>query len=716
MNGKDESGILAPGHRIAGHVVTRLLGRGAMGDVYEVVHEETGESFALKLLNEEMGERASVVERFRKEAKIMTALDHPHIAKVDASGLEGNRHWLRVELLGGMVFEEGAEEVTTLGDFIDYRGGRLPQDEVQECLRQFLDALRYAHHRGIIHRDLKPANILMHASGMKIADFGIVATVGEEWLRTQVEKTVASTIALGGKVDGLDLGIIGNASGETSLIGTYAYMSPEQKDGLPATAQSDIYAVGLICFHMLTGIKEPRLKLPSQIDSSLDSSWDKFILGTLEKEPSARYADAGAALAALEKVGVAIRGGALGDEGNRKSRSHGVRLASPGKAASRLRGSLSPKKKNNLIRRSSTSYSKSLNTRKKSGSGVTPFLITLTLAVFVACAWVWFEKFRNDSVSNIVEVTDSTNPTPVESEPAPVESEPAPVESVPGSLPENPFATRDLSDVGQLTPSVGPIDIASTSEVTQDSPEAPRSVDLSSIKPNPQLEMLWCKPGQFFMGSPFSEKDRDSDEFRHEVKLTEGFWLGKYEVSQGLWETLMGRNPSHFKGATLPVENVSWLDAKKFCDRLTEVEISARRLPNGYLYSLPTEAQWEYACRSGTISAYSLGDRISSRNANFNRAIDKTHEIASYSPNSWGFHNMHGNVWEWCSDWYGEYPRDVATDPRGPARGSFRVVRGGGWYSRGGGMLRSASRHNSTPGDRNAYLGFRLSMQRVPSL
>jgi sulfatase modifying factor 1 len=225
------------------------------------------------------------------------------------------------------------------------------------------------------------------------------------------------------------------------------------------------------------------------------------------------------------------------------------------------------------------------------------------------------------------------------------------------------------------------------------------------------LDMLWCKPGTFMMGSPAEEKFREDDETQHKVTLTKGFWLGKYEVTQAQWEKVMGSNPSDSKGATLPVEMVSWDDAMEFCKKLTQMEKAAGHLPEGYAYTLPTEAQWEYACRAGTTTAYSFGDTITPKQANYYEGkIGKTTEVGTYPANPWGFHDMHGNVWEWCLDWYGDYPDGSASDPVGPSDGSDRVYRGGSWYYIGS-FMHSADRYRNTPDNRNNSLGFRLSLQ-----
>ena len=233
--------------------------------------------------------------------------------------------------------------------------------------------------------------------------------------------------------------------------------------------------------------------------------------------------------------------------------------------------------------------------------------------------------------------------------------------------------------------------------------------------PDLDLTMIWVEPGSFMMGSPETEKWRVRNETQHQVTLTNGFYLGKYELTQVQWEKVMGSDPSRFKGADRPVENVSWNDVVAFCKKLTEMEKKAGRVPEGMAYQLPTEAQWEYACRAGTSTVYSWGDTIAKTNANYafdgyGKGLQETTPVGSYPANPWGFHDMHGNVWEWCADWYAKYPRGSVTNPEGPASGSYRVQRGGSW-DYGGAFLRSAERGNFNPSNRHT-LGFRVCFQK----
>ncbi len=197
---------------------------------------------------------------------------------------------------------------------------------------------------------------------------------------------------------------------------------------------------------------------------------------------------------------------------------------------------------------------------------------------------------------------------------------------------------------------------------------------------NVTLDLVWIAPGVFNIGSPDSEEGRGGDEGPlTSVTLTKGFWLAKYDVTQGQYEALMGANPSHFKsaGSDAPVEEVSWDDAMAFCQKLTKQERATGNLPAGYAYTLPTEAQWEYACRADTTGPYYAGDLNAIAWYNENTG-NTTHPVGQKQPNAWGLYDMLGNVWDWCADWYGAYPGGTVTDPAGPSSGSFRVSRGGG--------------------------------------
>lgn len=249
----------------------------------------------------------------------------------------------------------------------------------------------------------------------------------------------------------------------------------------------------------------------------------------------------------------------------------------------------------------------------------------------------------------------------------------------------------------------------------------------------PTVEMVSIKGGEFLMGSPESEFERQKDETQHQVKVN-AFLLSKFEVSQDLWEKVMGVNPSQHTGATLPVENISWYDAIRFCNALSkasglqevysitekdgQIEVRWTREADGY--RLPTEAEWEYAARAGTVTPFNTGENISAQEANYYGTYpykdgrsqlyrSETVPVDSFKGNAWGLFNMHGNVWEWCWDRYGRYStQTLADNPTGADIGRYRVNRGGG-FNDFGKHLRSAYRAAHNPDNKTFNIGMRLA-------
>jgi formylglycine-generating enzyme required for sulfatase activity len=230
------------------------------------------------------------------------------------------------------------------------------------------------------------------------------------------------------------------------------------------------------------------------------------------------------------------------------------------------------------------------------------------------------------------------------------------------------------------------------------------------------MKLVLIPKGTFMMGSPESEEGRKENETQHEVTISEDYYLGVYEVTQAQYEKVMGKNPSYFQGAKvgnenadLPVENVSWDDTVEFCKKLSDLPEEKKA---GRVYRLPTEAQWEYACRAGSKTAYSFDDEeglLPEYGWFSSNSSDRTHTVGLLEPNAWGLYDMHGNVWEWCSDWYGEYPKGAVSDPTGPCEGSNRVNRGGSW-NHGAAYCRSADRYGIDPSYRRHNYGFRVAL------
>ena len=205
-----------------------------------------------------------------------------------------------------------------------------------------------------------------------------------------------------------------------------------------------------------------------------------------------------------------------------------------------------------------------------------------------------------------------------------------------------------------------------------------------------KLEMILIPAGKFMMGDPGKD---------HEVSLTKPFYMGKYEVTQEQWQVIMGSNPSEKKGVKWPVGNLSWNDCQDFIQKLNA------KTKGGY--RLPTEAEWEYACRAGTTTAYAFGDSITLGDANFGPG-GKSVTVGSYKPNRFGLYDMHGYVWEWCEDWVAAYPEESITDPKGPVSGEYRILRGGGFNNNKLSARSSLRNNDSAPTRTLTDFGFRL--------
>jgi sulfatase modifying factor 1 len=243
-------------------------------------------------------------------------------------------------------------------------------------------------------------------------------------------------------------------------------------------------------------------------------------------------------------------------------------------------------------------------------------------------------------------------------------------------------------------------------------PVSPSETLVSLLSNSLDMQFTLIEPGSFIMGSPDTEAHRIGHETLHPVTLSKAYYLQTTPVTQAHWQALMGDNPSYFKGARRPVEQVSWKDCQRFILKLN-------RLQEG-VYRLPTEAEWEYAARAGRETPFGIGNGhdLDSTQANFDGSgpygaaaqgiyREETTPVKSFQANAWGLYDMHGNVWEWCQDWYAEYPAGTLIDPTGPEQGVFRIIRGGGWrYS--GQHCRCASRNYDSPDGRSRSLGFRV--------
>jgi formylglycine-generating enzyme required for sulfatase activity len=219
------------------------------------------------------------------------------------------------------------------------------------------------------------------------------------------------------------------------------------------------------------------------------------------------------------------------------------------------------------------------------------------------------------------------------------------------------------------------------------------------------MDLIYIPPGEFMMGFPDSDEYRESKNGpQHHVRISKGFYMSATEVTQAQWKVVMGSNPSHFKGENLPVENVSWNDAVAFCKKLSQ--------RGGKTYRLPTEAEWEYTCWAGSTTIFPYGESetlLRDYAWCYPYSDNETHPVGHKKPDTFGLYDMHGNVQEWCNDWYSEnyYSKSPSNDPKGPSTGTFRVMRGGSWMDYPV-HCRSATRSDHWPDFKGSFLGFRV--------
>ena len=278
---------LIPGDVIERYHVIRLLGRGGMGQVYEVEHVELGTRHALKIIPHELAGQSGFIERFRREATVMAQLQHPGIVHVRDFACTEGRYWLQMDIVKGVPVGEGEQRAVSLADLAKASNGTLDQALLADLLAQVLEALAYAHEKGTVHRDLKPGNILLdegeEGPKARISDFGLVRIVGEEWLRSAAQRSVSMSVGA------VSTEVQEGGESTRSLLGTYAYMSPEQKTGGEVDARSDLYAIGLMTARLLTGEAELGYQLPTDLDPALSPAWNDLVRRGVHPKPEGRY-------------------------------------------------------------------------------------------------------------------------------------------------------------------------------------------------------------------------------------------------------------------------------------------------------------------------------------------------------------------------------------------------------------------------------------------
>ena len=680
----------------ARYKVQRRLGSGGMGEVWQALDTELDNlPVAIKVLPVVLARNAHSIKALKREAAVALKLTHPNICRLHTFHSDGDVKFLVMEYIDGHTLEELLDEKPDR---------RMTLAELLPIATQIAAALDYAHglKPPVLHRDIKPSNIMVTREGAaKLLDFGIAREMKDSVTRVTGRET----------------------------SGTLLYMSPEQFQGRTPTPASDIYSLAATLYECLGGhppfyqgsIGHQLLYMEPATLKGVPAAVNAAVLAGLAKVPNERPAQASMFVNRLRTL----------DEPATRPAAAPPRSVEPPAPPSPPRAERPRELKSGSAPPATparpAAAPPSIHAAapppagRKSGSGVRGLVVLL---VFAICGGIVYLV-----VSQGTQPVEPPRPPPATA-PAPA---PAPVAHATTPKPE-PARAAGTSPRGSATVyTAWPFNAQEARRRQEETARAlglpvTRTLDLGG---GVQMELVLIPAGEFMMGSPASEAQRDADEGpRRTVRISRPFYLARTEVTQGQWKAVMGssNNPSSFKGDNLPVERISWHDAQEFCRKL-----SAKA---GVTVRLPTEAEWEYACRAGTATRFSFGDlseratsRATSRRAGTTTRFSfgdsdsnlgnyawyagnsggTTHPVGQKQPNSWGLYDMHGNLWEWCQDLYGAYAAGSVTDPTGAGSGSARLLRGGGWLN-GAYNCRAAIRSGTTPDLRYNYLGFRVAV------
>jgi formylglycine-generating enzyme required for sulfatase activity/serine/threonine protein kinase len=646
--------------------IVHKVGAGGMGAVYLAEDTLLGRRVALKVPHFNPDDGPEVIERFYREARIAAGIDHANICAVHDVGQIDGIHYL------SMPFIEG----TPLSRCLQADQPWPPRQAV-ELVRQLALALAVLHQRGLIHRDLKPGNVMLRPGGEPVLmDFGLARSFHESGQRL-------------------------TATGTT--MGTPSYMAPEQVIGDPKAMGpcTDVYGLGVILYELVTGsvpftgplaavysqILHGTLQPPSVRRPGLDPALDGLCVKALARKSEDRYGSMAAFAQALQDY---LHRGDLA--ATLATTPPGpVRLEEEPTASEPAPAPPPSNSRTTPAPAGGAQQQKQLRHGPLRAAVLAAGLVLMFLVL--AVLWLGFGSLRQPGQNGASKDLDAANRPELRK----------------GALADGLHQPKDKGN---------------------NPPVVQEKVLPREITNSLGMQLVLIPKSKFKMGSPGGEENRGEDEEQHEVEITQPFYMGVYEVTQEQYEKVMGNNPSRFNkarggGPTHPVENVSWEDAMEFCKKLSALE--KEQAPKRR-YGLPTEAQWEYACRGGARDStpFHFGRSLSSTQANFNANypygdapkgsyLQKTTSVGSYKPNDFGLYDMHGNVWEWCADWYDSnyYKNSPIQDPKGPENGDRRVLRGGSWYGLGH-NCRAAYRGRSGPGSRGYNGGFRVVLPAAP--
>ena len=635
--------------------------KGGMGAVYKCRDTKLNETVALKLIHPRLLNSEHAVSRFRQEVAISRKLHHKNIVSVynleEWQGLEYfTMEWVEGVTLRDLIIERKKENTP------------FSLEEAHQIISQLADALQYAH-RYTIHRDIKPENVLIQDAGS----------------RMQKDRSMIPDAEKPMQVKLTDFGIAKMLSPSeftsTSIqMGTPYYMAPEQKvDAASVDKRADIYSLGVVLFELLTLENTIGLEMPSEINESLPKEVDRVVKKAVATRPDARQNEA--TLLSTEFAEVIKAEQQRVDQEKKRIEEEKRLEEERKKLAVAEKRWLEEEKK-----RSEEAEQKRLEEQKRREEE----------ARIQAEAEV--EEHRKEEEATI-EVEKAEKREEVVSVIKKTVIASALVLSVLVGL----WILKNFNapDRSVKVPRSG-----SQSSSTSDSSKAEESKSVVAVEENPYADlipkaptnMVFVKGGCYDMGCGSWTSDCDGDEKPvHEV-CVDDFYMDKYEVTQTEFQSVMGSNPSNFKGSNNPVEQVTWNEANEYCGKVSK--------------RLPTEAEWEYAARSGGKNEKYAGTSSNLENYAWydGNSGSKTHPVGQKKPNGLGIYDMTGNVWEWCSDWHGEnyYSQSSRNNPKGPGSGSLRVLGGGSWDLNPGGV-RASYRSRLNPGLRGDVDGFRCS-------
>lgn len=648
--------------------IIRQLGQGGMGTVYEARDERLDTTVALKeshFTDERLG------KQFEREARLLAKLRHPAMTRVIDHFTEGNGQFLVMDFIAG----------EDLWKTLQRNDRAFPVDKVLEWADQLLDALNYLHNQEppIIHRDIKPQNLKLSNTGQIILlDFGLAKGFA---------------------------GQISHVTTSGSIFGyTPNYAPLEQIQGTGTDPRSDLYSLAATLYHLMTGI------MPSDVLTRLTSTTDG------QPDPLRSAHEVNPQVSA-DVAAVLNRAMAIG-RNQRPVSAAGMRKALL--IARQLPQTvMSPTMKVDAYRLPVSSETQHVTpplaqaTRFPAPHGQTPPQDIVSQPAQLRRGWIWvglvaivFVVIVGLAIATNLGVWSSKENTAVNHS-----------EINRGATTSKPEATRGTSGRSAI-PSLNSYQVDTVTLDFNGNTISRRKEQAryftEDLSGGVVLEMTEIAGGAFLMGSPPSEARREGDEGPQHQVTVPTFYMGKYEVTQAQWQAVMGNSPSNSKGNNLPVENVTWSDAVEFCKRLSQ--------NTGREYRLPSEAEWEYACRAGTTTPFAFGETITADLVNYNgnpyggapkdKSRGRTIPVGSLGvANRFGLYDMHGNVWEWCQDIYhvnydGAPTDGSAWESGGDAR---RILRGGAWLDPAYGS-RSADRYMEAPNNHHNYLGFRVVM------